>query len=65
MKWEYRTLKIDVRGFWGAKVDESRIDGVLNEVGADGWELVTALDINILHGQSSDLVFVFKRPVER
>jgi hypothetical protein len=61
MEWEYCTQKFKVGGFFGAKIEQSEIDGALNEAGAQGWELVNTVGI-IQNGWMSQLVFFFKRP---
>ena len=61
-RWEYRTVKLDVAGWLGPKVDSVRIDAELNAHGREGWELVSAFDVNQGHGSTSALVLLFKRP---
>ena len=61
-QWEYRTIKIDVAGWIGPKVETSVVDATLNAQGAEGWELVSVLDVNAGNGQTTALVAVFKRP---
>jgi len=61
MKWEYKTIKLATWGFLGGKFDESELDGFMNELGAQGWELVNAFDTNQSSGQSRDVVAIFKR----
>ncbi len=39
-RFEYKTLKIEPKGFWGSKLDSTEIDKILNELGQQGWELV-------------------------
>ena len=62
MKWEYRTMKVATGGFVGGKLDVTKLDGLMNSLGADGWELVSAFDTNQSYGASRDVVAVFKRP---
>ncbi|MBT5613124.1 MAG: DUF4177 domain-containing protein [Lentisphaerae bacterium] len=62
MVWEYRTIKIDAKGwFVGGKVDEQSLDQSMNDLGRDGWELVTALDTNTEGGASRHILAIFKR----
>ena len=45
MQWQYRSILIEYRkaGLFGRKyIDEQEVEEVLNEEGAEGWELVTA-----------------------
>jgi hypothetical protein len=62
-RWEYRTLKIDISGFFGPKLNVDRIAEALNEQGREGWELVSSFDVSHHHGVSSDVLMIFKRPL--
>jgi len=61
-KWEYRTVKVEANGFMGGVVDTSSFDIMLNQLGGQGWELVSVFDTNMHHGASREVVAVFKRP---
>ncbi len=61
MKWEYKTIKLATTGFSGGKLDERRLDERMNELGEQGWELVSAFDTKQSYGASRDVVAVFKR----
>jgi hypothetical protein len=61
-RWEYKSLLIDVTGFWGPNIDSSGLEEVLNQHGSDGWELVSAFDINRGHGATAALMVLLKRP---
>jgi hypothetical protein len=63
MKWEYRTIKLGTRGVLGGKFDEHQLDAYMNQLGSEGWELVTAFDTNKAYGESRDVVVIFKRPL--
>ena len=65
MKWEYKTLKLNVEGWFGPKFKEEEVDAQLNGMGYDGWELVSAFDTNAGYGATRDLVLLFKRPLDR
>ena len=63
MKWEYKTIKLPTEGLWSAgALDESALDAAMNEIGDDGWELVSAFSTNKGFGESRDVVVMFKRP---
>lgn len=65
--WEYRvvTSKLDV-DLLGRPSDESdRFTQGLNELGAQDWELVSALDTNYVQGGSAQILFLFKRPLQQ
>ena len=61
MKWEYKTIKLAATGFVGGKIDELKLDAMMNDLGSQGWEMVAALDTNQCDGQTRDVVVIFKR----
>ncbi|MBN1818699.1 MAG: DUF4177 domain-containing protein [Sedimentisphaerales bacterium] len=61
MIWEYKVLKLETTGFLGAKLDADAFEAYMNNLGRDGWELVTAFDTNQAYGETRDVVAVFKR----
>lgn len=63
MKWEYRTIKLAATGFlMGGKIDEAKLDQMMNDLGDQGWELASAVDTNEAYGSTRDVVVIFKRP---
>lgn len=62
MNWEYKTVKLAATGFLGGKFDERQLDVYMNQLGAEGWELVTGFDTNKSYGETRDVVVIFKRP---
>lgn len=62
MKREYQTVKLGVAGVWGIKFDEDEAQNFANDLGAHGWELVSAFSVNEAAGRSKEIVFIFKRP---
>ncbi len=62
MKWEYKTIKLATTGFAGGKLDETKLEHFMNELGSQGWELVSAFDTNQGRGETRDVVVIFKRP---
>ena len=46
----------------GGKVDMNQLDSSLNDLGKQDWELVSMFDTNMGHGQTRDVIAVFKRP---
>ena len=67
-KWEYAWVWIDTRagtyGVNGVSLNYSEFEGqysVLDKLGGEGWELVTA---ELARGENTISVFLFKRPVE-
>jgi len=61
-KWEYKTIKVDVKGtFIGGVLDVATFDAKLNELGRDGWELISAFDTNMQQGASREAIAIFER----
>lgn len=53
--WEYKQVAIEI-----TEVIQGRTEGLLNELGVDGWELVSAVQREKA-GHSHDVYFFFKR----
>ena len=62
-RWEYRTIKIETKGFWNKKLDVNEFDLQLNDLGSAGWELVSCFDTSQYQGESKEVIAVFKRRV--
>jgi len=60
-KWEYKTVKIEAKGFLGGVVDTTALDALLNQYGQLGWNLMSVFDTNTYQGASREIVAVFKR----
>jgi hypothetical protein len=60
-KWQYQTVRFDLKGFMGGILDLDAFQTELNSLGADGWELVSCFDTNMSQGQSRYVIAVFKR----
>ena len=65
MTWEYEVLTVDVQGGqWtvGGKLEAGGLKGTLNQLGAQGWEVVSGFDTNQAHGATRQVVILLKRP---
>ncbi len=62
MKWEYKVIKLATTGFAGGKLNEAQLEAFMNELGSQGWELVSTFDTNQAYGETRDVVVIFKRP---
>ncbi|HYE09430.1 MAG TPA: DUF4177 domain-containing protein [Patescibacteria group bacterium] len=60
-RWEYKTIKVNTKGFAGGILEIQEFDNELNKMGSEGWELVSCFDTNQSHGSSREVVAVFKR----
>jgi hypothetical protein len=61
MKWEFKTIKLEASGLLGGKLDEKKLDAMMNELGEQGWEISAAFDTNMQAGTTRDAVIIFKR----
>ena len=58
------SLKVEAKGwFIGGTLDQNEFDGKLNELGRDGWEVVSVFDTNMMDGMSREIIAVLKRPI--
>lgn len=65
MKWEYTTVMFEASGwFVGGALDGEKFNNRLNQLGEEGWELVSVFDTNAQGGRSRDIVAVLKRPMK-
>jgi len=62
-KFEYRTLVFDTTGIMGGRVDGNKIELVLNQLGAQGWELITTTASNQSYGSTRSMLCIFKRKI--
>lgn len=63
MSFEYKTLKFEtsVGIFSGTDFDTDSYEKALNDLGRDGWQLVSTFDINKLKGGSRFIIATFMR----
>jgi hypothetical protein len=65
--WEYNVIAYEPdTGFFslGGKVDPADMRERLNQLGREGWELVSSFDTAFGKGATRNVVFVFKRIIE-
>ncbi|GAB3571363.1 hypothetical protein GCM10027578_29470 [Spirosoma luteolum] len=62
-RFEYMTLDVESGGFWsgGGKIDTQLLTDRLNELGREGWEIATAVDLNAYQGVSRSVLIMLKR----
>lgn len=58
--WEYKTIKEEIHGFMDRSINEADFSNKLNDLGAQGWELVSCITID-QNGYSKEVVAVLKR----
>lgn len=63
-KFEYKTLFADAKGAFGGKVDKHAFQEALNELGSQGWELVSAVPAAQSYGSTRWIISIFKRKVD-
>jgi hypothetical protein len=60
-KYEYQVIKTTQEGFWDPKVSDVNLTSKLNDLGQEGWEMVSAVETNSHHGSTKEIVLFFKR----
>lgn len=60
-QFEYKVLNVSDQGFWSTKIDHQELADKLNELGRQGWELISGMDTNRYDGSSKELVLILKR----
>ena len=64
-KFEYKVVVYPTEGLFGGSVDNKQFEKQLNQIGNDGWELVSCTNTNQAYGKSKSIVCVFKRKKEQ
>ena len=59
-KYEYKTIIVEPKGFFGGKINADEFNRVLNDMGSNGWELVEAIASNQDLGSTALIICVFK-----
>lgn len=57
-EWEYKVINIRSENY---RLDPN-CDEQLNDLGADGWEMVGLTSVNFKSGATDNIAMVFKRP---
>ena len=61
-QFEYKTMLYELQsGFFNTKVERNELDNMLNWMGAQGWELVSAVSIAATLGDTIKIACIFKR----
>ena len=60
-KWEYTTVKVELKGFAGGILDINKFNAELNNLGNDGWELISCFATTGGQGYGREAIAVFKR----
>lgn len=63
-KFEYKTLLTDAKGALGGKVDQGAFQRELNELGMQGWELVSTVGAAQSYGSTRWVISIFKRKLQ-
>ena len=58
-QWEYKIINIRSENY---RLDPNAA-AQLNDLGSDGWELVSISSVNFKSGATDNIAMVFKRPV--
>ncbi|PKM95632.1 MAG: DUF4177 domain-containing protein [Firmicutes bacterium HGW-Firmicutes-1] len=61
-RWIYKVIEFDPKkSFMGGKVDCNNIEQRLNELGRQGWEVISNFTTNEGYGNTKKLVYTLKR----
>jgi hypothetical protein len=65
-RWEYKVLKLKTESgfFSGTDFNSEALESELNQLGAEGWELVAVFSIEKVKGGSKYVNVTLKRPCE-
>jgi hypothetical protein len=61
-RWQYTTAQFITRGL-GDDSGAGDFEATLNQLGADGWELVSSTVYQNVEAEQDVLLLVFKKPV--
>ena len=62
-KWEYKIVILPGEGIRRVRPPEEAED-TLNELGREGWEVVSVTTSSVGFGSTADFVWLCKRPLE-
>jgi Domain of unknown function (DUF4177) len=62
-KFEYFVLNIGPNGFWKTKLEVSELAEKLNELGLQGWEVVSNTTSNPYENQPKNFLIILKREI--
>ncbi len=62
-KFEYTVLDVPAKGFWGGKINYKELSGKLNELGKNGWEVVSSGETNMWRGASRGIFLILKKEI--
>lgn len=60
-RWEYKTIKVNTKGFMGGILELHDFENEINNLGSQGWELVSCFDTSASQGVTREVIAVFKR----
>ena len=60
VKWEYKIINIRSENY---RLDPNAAT-VMNQLGDEGWELVSIGSVNFKSGATDNIAMVFKRPLD-
>lgn len=63
MKWQYATAQFITRGL-GDESGAGDMEAALNQLGAEGWELVSSTLYHNMEAEQDVMLFIFKRPAQ-
>jgi Domain of unknown function (DUF4177) len=61
-QFEYKVLSLYPKTMWNTKVDPQQLAEKLNQLGAEGWEVVNSVDMETRHS-IKEPVLILKREI--
>lgn len=62
-KLEYKTLFTDAKGVFGGKINQLEYQNELNQLGSQGWELVSTVAASQSYSSTRWIISTFKRKI--
>lgn len=60
--WIYKVVEFDPKkSFMGGKVDSQHMETRLNELGRQGWEVISSFTTNEGYGNTKKIVYTLKK----
>lgn len=61
-KWKYKVLEFSpTRSLMATRMDKKHIENELNELGKQGWEVVSSFITTDAHGSTKKIIYTLKK----
>lgn len=59
--WEYKVIEFDPKGVFGGLLELDEVEKTLNELGSQGWEVISTITTNEGAGRTKKVIYTLKR----